>query len=101
MNSDLKTFVTNPLQDIGAAPADIGTGQQRAVQKCGKTIVGDNGRARHLFQEARSENALDGTPGVVGPEAKKESGVRIVPFEQFKQARYTFACSAQGIDIDL
>src|SRR5450759_3487702 len=64
MNSDLKTFVTNPRQDVGATPADIGTGQQRAVQQCGKTIVGDNGSARDLFQEARSEDALDGAPCV-------------------------------------
>jgi hypothetical protein len=38
---------------------------------------------------------------MVGPEAEKEGGIRIVLFEQFKQARNTFACSAQGIDIDL
>ena len=81
--------------------ADVRTGQQSAVHQGLEAVMLHHRGARHLFHETGTEYALDSAPGVVRPQGKIETGLRMVTLQYFHQARHTFARTAIGINVDL
>src|SRR5450830_1224794 len=100
MDAYFETCIAGAAHDLGAALADVGAGQQRAVEQGLEAVVLQHRGARHLFHETRTERARDCAPGVVRPEAEQKGGAGVVLFQHLDQPRHAFARAAVGVDVD-
>src|SRR6185436_5130339 len=84
-----------------AAPADVGPGQERAIEQRAQAVVPQHRSPRDFRKEAFPEDPFHGPPGVVGPQTEEEGGAGAVALEQLDQAGHAVAGSAPGVDVHL
>jgi len=67
----------------------------------GQAVVPEprTGAGGNIAHEATAKNALDGSPGVIRPEAEEEGRAGAVLFQKLHQTRHPFPRAAVGIDI--
>ena len=70
VNADFETGVANFSHHRRAALADLRARQQRPIHQRFKTIMIDNGGARHFVKKSGTKNAFDRAAGMVGTEAE-------------------------------
>src|SRR5206468_6986215 len=100
-DADLEARVAHRAHDVAAAPADVGSGKQGAVEQGPQAVVGDDRGARYLGEKPAAERALDRPAGVIRADAEQKGRARAVFLEHVDQARHPLAGAVVGIDVDL
>ena len=89
-------------QHVGAALADVGTGQQRPVEQGADAVVGDAPRCGPPCRMNPGRSArLIARPVWSGPRLKRKVAPGAVALEHLDQARNALARAATGVDVDL
>src|SRR5271169_6356945 len=101
MDANFESRVAHATHDVRAFAPDVRPRQQRAIQQRLDAVMFQYRGASDLAEEAGTEHALDGAPGVVSAKRKEKCGLRVVPLERFNQARHAFACAAVGVHVYL
>ena len=101
MDAAFVAGVTRRAHRIGADAADVGGGQEDAVEQRAQAVVLEHGGALDLGEKARPKGATQGPAGVVGTEAEQEGRRGGSATERAQQPGYAFTRAAQGVDVDL
>jgi hypothetical protein len=101
VHAALEARIAGLQHRAASAHADVGPGQQRAVEQRAQPVVLEHRGARHLSHESAPEHPTQGAAGVVGPEAEQEGGARLLATQQFDQSRHALEGAAKGVDVDL
>src|SRR3989338_2972477 len=96
MNAGLEARIAHAAHNVGAFPADVRPGQQRAVQQGLDAVMLHHLSARYLAEKTGTEPALDRAPGGARAERKEERGLRVGALRGFTQTRPAFARAAIG-----
>jgi hypothetical protein len=100
VDADFEAFIARPPHDVARAPADVGAGEQRAVEQRLDPIVANDRGALNLLEEPRAENPPDRPAGVIGAHAEQKRRSSIVPAQNVEQAQHTLARTAERVDVD-
>src|SRR5687767_5643826 len=101
VHTRFETGIPYRTQRMAFTLADVGAGQEAAVEPRAQAVVLQDRCARDLAQKAWAQYAQNGATGMVWPEAEQEARLRFDRFQRPKQVRHTFPRTAPGVHVDL